>query len=104
LLRREKSAAPFKTGLIHQGGEVMRTNGLSNATLSFVRKICAAAVSVVLFTGWAANAVAQSDDDTIEEIVVAGFRGSLRQSLDVKRNSSGIVDAIAAEDIADFPI
>jgi len=44
-----------------------------------------------------------SDDEALEEIVVKGFRSSLRQSLSVKRNESGIVDAIVAEDIADFP-
>ena len=43
------------------------------------------------------------DDEVVEEIVVSGFRGSLRQSLSVKRNQNGVVDAIVAEDIADFP-
>lgn len=42
-------------------------------------------------------------DDTIEEIVVEGFRGSLEASLEVKRSAAGVVDAISAEDIADFP-
>jgi iron complex outermembrane recepter protein len=47
-----------------------------------------------------APAEAEAED---EEIVVVGFRGSLRQSLEVKRDSDGFVDAITAEDIADFP-
>src|SRR5262245_38666994 len=38
-----------------------------------------------------------------EEIVVTGFRGSLRQNLDIKRDANAFVDAITAEDIADFP-
>jgi TonB-dependent receptor len=38
-----------------------------------------------------------------EEIIVTGFRQSLRQAIDVKRSSTTIVDAISAEDIADFP-
>jgi len=38
-----------------------------------------------------------------EEIVVTGFRGSLRQNLEVKRDANAFVDAITAEDIADFP-
>jgi len=38
-----------------------------------------------------------------DEIVVTGFRGSLAQAIDVKRNATGVVDAIMAEDIADFP-
>lgn len=39
----------------------------------------------------------------IDEVVVTGFRRSLRAAIDVKRNENSIVDAISAEDIADFP-
>jgi iron complex outermembrane recepter protein len=39
----------------------------------------------------------------VEEIVVTGFRESLSAALDVKREQVGAVDAIVAEDIADFP-
>ncbi|WP_347302577.1 TonB-dependent receptor [Croceibacterium sp. TMG7-5b_MA50] len=38
-----------------------------------------------------------------EEIVVTGFRESLASAINLKRNSSGVVDAIKAEDIAQFP-
>jgi TonB-dependent receptor len=38
-----------------------------------------------------------------DEIVVTGFRASLQNALDLKRRSNQIVDAITAEDIADFP-
>lgn len=38
-----------------------------------------------------------------EEIIVTGFRGSLAAAIDVKRDSVVAVDAILAEDIADFP-
>jgi len=44
-----------------------------------------------------------SDDEVLEEIVVKGFKGSLRASLDMKRSENGVVDSIIAEDIADFP-
>ena len=37
------------------------------------------------------------------DIVVTGFRGSLEKALDLKRQSSGVVDSIVAEDIAKFP-
>jgi TonB-dependent receptor len=37
------------------------------------------------------------------EIVVTGFRQSLASAINLKRNSSGVVDAIKAEDIAQFP-
>lgn len=41
--------------------------------------------------------------DQIEEVVVTGLRGSLKASMEVKRDSSGVVDAISAEDIGKFP-
>ena len=47
------------------------------------------------------NAVAAEDQG--EDIVVTGFRESLTSALNVKRNESGIVDVIKAEDIAAFP-
>jgi TonB-dependent receptor len=41
--------------------------------------------------------------DTLEEIVVTGLRGSLKASMEVKRDAIGVVDAISAEDIGKFP-
>src|SRR5688572_49312 len=38
-----------------------------------------------------------------EEIVITGFRASLQNALSQKRRSDQIIDAITAEDIADFP-
>jgi TonB-dependent receptor len=49
------------------------------------------------------GASAQEPDEAVEEIVVTGYRGSLNASLNQKRNSTGVVDVIVAEDIADFP-
>jgi iron complex outermembrane recepter protein len=42
-------------------------------------------------------------DAELTEITVTGYRASIQQSLDIKRNSDGIVDAISAEDIGKFP-
>jgi TonB-dependent receptor len=39
----------------------------------------------------------------MEEVVVTGFKESLSLALDQKREAVGAVDAIVAEDIADFP-
>jgi iron complex outermembrane receptor protein len=39
----------------------------------------------------------------LDTVVVTGFRGSLERALDKKRSEVGVVDAIVAEDIADFP-
>lgn len=46
---------------------------------------------------------AAQPNEALEEIVVTGIRGSLRRAADIKRNASGVVDAISAEDIGVFP-
>jgi iron complex outermembrane receptor protein len=46
---------------------------------------------------------APSDTGSDDDIIVTGIRGSLRQSVDAKRNSSVIADIISAEDIGKFP-
>lgn len=38
-----------------------------------------------------------------DEVVVTGIRASLRQSLELKRDAQGVVDAISAEEIGKFP-
>jgi len=38
-----------------------------------------------------------------QDVVVTGFRGSLASALNIKRNETGVVDVIKAEDIAAFP-
>ena len=50
-----------------------------------------------------ADTTAGAAPSTMEEIVVTGIRGSLIKSMDRKRYSEGVVDAITAEDIGDFP-
>ena len=42
-------------------------------------------------------------DEQSQDIVVTGIRASLERSIEIKRNSTGIVDAISAEDIGKFP-
>src|SRR5687768_345065 len=49
------------------------------------------------------EASATAAGSTESEIVVTGFRGSLRSALNEKRGSNVQVDVINAEDIADFP-
>jgi len=43
------------------------------------------------------------DTTTLDVISVTGYRASLEKALDIKRSEAGVVDAIVAEDIADFP-
>ncbi|MBC7584575.1 MAG: TonB-dependent receptor plug domain-containing protein, partial [Tardiphaga sp.] len=46
---------------------------------------------------------ADADNDGSRDIIVTGFRKSLQDALGIKRLSNQIVDAITAEDIANFP-
>jgi iron complex outermembrane receptor protein len=41
--------------------------------------------------------------DEVEEITVTGYRAALRSAIETKRESGVMVDAINADDIADFP-
>jgi iron complex outermembrane receptor protein len=52
------------------------------------------------------SAPAHADDaaaEQMDEVVVTGIRGSLRQSLATKREAVGVVDAITSEDVGKFP-
>lgn len=71
---------------------------------SVVATVSVTLVGLVLALSAVAPAHAQSGDDaTLEEVVVVGIRGSLNRSLDVKRESTGFVDAISAEDVGKLP-
>jgi TonB-dependent receptor len=70
-------------------------------TQSFKKKMLVTAVASAAMAGFALPAFAQDEADT--EIVVTGIRASLDRAMDVKRNSSGVVDAINAEDMGKFP-
>jgi iron complex outermembrane receptor protein len=59
------------------------------------------AVSAAAGFGISASAYAQ--DQVTEVIEVVGIRGSLDRALDIKRDATGVVDAISAEDIGKFP-
>ncbi|WP_417450946.1 TonB-dependent receptor [Kordiimonas sp.] len=61
-------------------------------------------VAAVPAITWAQDTSSDAAEvDSLEEIVVTGFRSSLQAALSAKRDSVGSVDAIMAEDIADFP-
>ena len=49
------------------------------------------------------DAPANTDNNTLQEVVVTGIRASLQKSLDVKQQAIGVEDAISAEDIGQFP-
>ena len=60
-------------------------------------------VSALALTGMAGVVNAQEDSLQTEEVVVTGIRASLASSLNIKRESNAVVDAITAEDIGNFP-
>src|SRR3546814_7988572 len=66
-----------------------------------------AAASVVAMGLAASPASAQSetaaDEGTESEIVVTGFRASLENALNAKRDSNLIIESVTAEDIGKFP-
>jgi TonB-dependent receptor len=50
----------------------------------------------------AGSAASNAQPDTSPDIVVTGVRASLERSIEIKRESFGVVDAISAEDIGKF--
>lgn len=62
------------------------------------------AIALVVATPvMAQTAAPQGASASDEEIIVTGYRASLQQNLDLKRQASGVVEAISAEDIGKFP-
>ena len=51
----------------------------------------------------AAAPAADAPPTELDTVTVTGFRGALEKALEKKRSEIGVVDAIVAEDIADFP-
>lgn len=75
-----------------------------------VRILAGASLASLLLSGSIAYAqetldepVADEADQVLDSVVVTGFRDSLAEALDLKKQSTGVVDAIVAEDIAAFP-
>jgi TonB-dependent receptor len=65
------------------------------------RAAFAASASALAIGMIAQPAMAQDEEEG--GIVVTGIRASLEASMDIKRDSTGVVDAISAEDIGKFP-
>ncbi len=68
-----------------------------------ILRATALGAALLVAPGFAEEAGSATDQEYDEEVVVVGIRGSLRQSLDRKRNAENFVDAITAEDIGAFP-
>ncbi|BFM07939.1 TonB-dependent receptor [Halioxenophilus aromaticivorans] len=73
---------------------------------AFNKKPLATCVTLAFLSGTGLAFAQESDQDAammLEEVVVTGVRGSLTRAMDIKRDSSGVVDAISAEDMGKFP-
>ena len=44
-----------------------------------------------------------AQDGAMEEVVVTGIRSALKNAVDIKRNSTAVVDAVSAEDVGKLP-
>jgi iron complex outermembrane recepter protein len=78
---------------------------LSDRNRSPLRAAVQAILGVVSCSA-ASGAFAQASSpspESLEEVVVTGYRQSLNVALDSKRAATDSIDAIVAEDIADFP-
>jgi len=77
--------------------------------ITFNKTRLAATISMLLSAGAMLPAQAQQQEETaapekaIEIIEVKGIRGSLARSMDIKREGTGVVDAISAEEMGKFP-
>ena len=89
--------------MIEEEIPIMHSSTLFKLNQRFVTATSIAAVSLALGGFAHAQSAQDSADDILEEVVVSGFRSSLNESLSQKRDSTGSVDVIVAEDIADFP-
>lgn len=75
--------------------------------VTFTKSRLATAIAVLMASSLVqaqdTNAADSSASEDIEVIQISGIRGSLIRSMDVKRDASGVVDAISAEEMGKFP-
>jgi TonB-dependent receptor len=74
--------------------------------MTFRKKPLVQAVAFALGAAAHAPLMAQTESEApaeLEEIVVTGIRASLQASMDLKRETAGVIDAISAKDMGDFP-
>ncbi len=71
----------------------------------FKKGVLASSIALILAGGAAPMVMAAEEiaDENIEVIQVTGIRGSNRISVNAKRFSDAVVDAVSAEDIGQFP-
>lgn len=95
------------SGRLLGGVSFLAIGAIGLAAPAFAQAATEVAQAVAPPLGASPQEEAQRPDDAplgdASEIVVTGFRASLANALNQKRQSNQIIDAITAEDIADFP-
>ncbi|MBU2879918.1 MULTISPECIES: TonB-dependent receptor [Aliiglaciecola] len=76
-----------------------------NTHNKFKKSVLTKSISLLLTSSVIMPTIAQESppNDGTEVIAVTGIRGSLFNSMNLKRDSEGVVDAISSEDIGKFP-
>ncbi len=77
-----------------------RSGGKRMLRAALIASVSAVATGTLAVPAFAQDTAAAEEENTI---VVTGVRGALERAMDIKRDASGVVDAISAEDIGKFP-
>ena len=75
-------------------------SGFTLGSLAIGRSLFAAEPAAEADTSPASTA---KEPQELQEVVVTGIRASLQRAMDIKMNAVGVVDAVSAEDIGQFP-
>jgi iron complex outermembrane receptor protein len=81
-------------------------NDLGKTDNMFKKNTLSTAIIAILASTASVQASAEESNTVekdVEKITVTGIRGALGRALDTKREASGVVDSISAEDIGKFP-
>jgi iron complex outermembrane receptor protein len=85
-----------------------RKKGIFMKNSYFNQKKIAVAVALTTALTAAPSLLAEDSSDgensaMLEEVMVLGIRGSLQRSMDMKRDATGVMDGISAEEMGKFP-
>lgn len=67
------------------------------------RNKLALSISAAVLGGSLVAPLAVAQEAALEEITVTGIRGALQDAVNIKRDSTDLVDAVSAEDVGKFP-
>ncbi|MCK7598148.1 TonB-dependent receptor [Microbulbifer sp. CAU 1566] len=75
---------------------------------TFKKSLLVSAIAAVTYVGYvgavqAQDAAIAESDQALEEVVVTGTRATIQTTIDIKRNSTTIVDGMSANEIGDLP-